>query len=84
MILVIDLAAEAVSQLFVLSDRTLEDLKWTLKVFYMTAQCDFSIDLAAESGLARLYFESTVGYIKMADTFSNNKLACPCILDVGI
>ena len=40
-------------------------------------------NLAAEAALARPYFESTVGYNKMAATCNKNKSADICIPDVS-
>ena len=41
-------------------------------------------DLEAEARMARPFFESTVGYNKMAATCNNNKLVCSYILDIDI
>ena len=42
------------------------------------------LDLAAEAGLLRPYFEGIVDYNKILATYNNNKSACGYILDVGI
>ena len=40
-------------------------------------------NFATEAALARPYFESTVGYNKMAAACNNNKSADICVLDVS-